>query len=56
MTLLEQWRNKAYGDQLDKKAQEKLWTDYFLVEKGIYEQLLSQPDQVVEGSVKELAE
>ena len=56
MTLLEVWRNKAYGDQMDKKAQEKLWTDYFLVEKGIYEKLLSDPTKVVEGTVKELSE
>ena len=56
MTLLENWRNIAYGDQMDKKEQEKLWTDYFLVEKGIYEKLLSDPAQVVEGTVKELAE
>ena len=28
----------------------------FLIEKGIYEQLLSNPDEVVTGTVKELAE
>ena len=56
MTLLENWRAKAYGDQMDKKAQEKLWTDYFLTEKGIYEKLLANPNEVVEGTVKELAE
>lgn len=56
MTLLENWREKAYGEGMDRKAQEKLWTDYFMVEKGIYEKLLSEPETVVEGSVKELAE
>lgn len=55
MTILETWRNLAYGDGLDDKAKEKLWSDYFVVEKGIYEQLLSEPDKVVEGTVKELA-
>ena len=29
---------------------------YFNIEKGIYEQLLSNPDEVVSGTVKELAE
>ena len=56
MTLLENWREKAYGEGMDRKAQEKLWTDYFMTEKGIDEKLLSEPETVVEGSVKELAE
>ena len=56
MTLLENWREKASGEGMDRKAQEKLWTDYFMTEKGIYEKLLSEPETVVEGSVKELAE
>lgn len=55
MTLLEDWRAKAYGETSDKKAQEKLWTDYFKTEKGIYEQILADPSAVVEGSVAELA-
>lgn len=56
MTLLENWRNLAYGEGLDDKAREQLWTDYFAVEKGIYEQLLSSPETVVEGTIGQLAE
>ncbi|MBS6518395.1 MAG: SEC-C domain-containing protein [Clostridium sp.] len=56
MTLLENWRNLAYGDGLDDKKREELWSGYFAIEKGIYEQILSNPAQVVEGTVKELAE
>ena len=56
MTLLENWREKAYGESMDIKAQEKLWTDYFRTEKGIYEKLLSEPETVVTGTVKELSE
>lgn len=56
MALLETWRNLAYGDGLDDKERENLWNGYFTVEKGIYEQLLSNPAGVVEGTVKELAE
>ena len=56
MALLETWRNLAYGDGLDKKAQEELWTRYFGIEKGIYEQILSNPAEEVKGTVKELAE
>ena len=55
-TLLETWRNLAYGDGLDDKKREELWTGYFTVEKGIYEKILSDPAEVVEGTVKELAE
>ena len=56
MTLLENWRNLAYGDGLDDKKKEELWSGYFTIEKGIYEQILANPAEVVEGTVKELAE
>ena len=41
MTLLENWRNKAYGEGTDNQQKEALWKDYFVVEKGIYEKLLA---------------
>lgn len=56
MTLLENWRTLAYGDGLDDKKKEELWQGYFAIEKGIYEQILSNPAEVVQGTVKELAE
>lgn len=56
MTLLENWRNLAYGDGLDDKKKEQLWNGYFAIEKGIYEQILTNPTEAVEGTVKELAE
>ena len=55
-TLLENWRNLAYGDGLNDKKREELWKNYFAIEKGIYEKILSNPTEVVEGTVKELAE
>ena len=55
MGLLQQWRDMAYSQQTDKKVLQKFWTDYFMIEKGIYEKLLSEPDVKVKGTVKELA-
>ena len=55
-TLLENWRNLAYGNGLDDKQREELWSGYFAIEKGIYEQILSNPAEVVSGTVKELAD
>lgn len=55
-TLLETWRTQAYGNGLEKAAQEKLWQEYFLLEKGFYEEVLKDPSHVYEGTVKELAE
>ena len=55
-TLLENWRNLAYGDGLNDKKREDLWKNYFAIEKGIYEKILSDPTQVIEGTVKELAD
>jgi len=56
MGLLQTWREVAYSQTTDKKVLQKFWSDYFLIEKGIYEQLLTNPDEVVKGTVKELAE
>lgn len=56
MSLLEQWRNTAYSQELTQQQSDTLWERYFIIEKGIYEQILSNPDEVVTGTVKELAE
>ena len=54
-TLLEKWRNSAYSEEQDQKKLQELWNDYFEKEKGIYEKLLKNPDDVVTGTVAELA-
>lgn len=56
MTLLETWREKAYGIDMNSKEGQQFWGSYFALEKGIYEQLLSNPEETVSGTVKELAE
>ncbi|MBQ7505904.1 MAG: SEC-C domain-containing protein [Lachnospiraceae bacterium] len=56
MTLLEQWHAIAYDEHKDRGELQALWKDYFLKEKGVYEQLLKDPDTEVKGTVKELAE
>jgi hypothetical protein len=55
-TLLGQWRKKAYDQNADKGLLKRFWDDYFKIEKGIYSLLLAEPDTVVSGTVKELAE
>lgn len=56
MALLEQWRDMAYSETANKNELQKLWVAYFQEEKEIYEELLKNPDEVVTGTVKELAE
>ena len=56
MSLLKQWRDKAYDDSANKGDLQRLWADYFEKEKNIYAELLKNPDEVVEGTVKELAD
>lgn len=56
MSLLETWREMAYQQEEDEKESAKFWNNYFVIEQGIYEKILSEPDVVVEGTVKELAE
>lgn len=55
-TLLEKWRDEAYGDGTNTKERVQLWKDYFAKEKEIYAQLLEDPSNIVSGTVKELAE
>ena len=56
MSLLTEWREKAYDQNADQKELNKLWQEYFLKEKDIYAELLSDPDKEVTGTVSELAE
>jgi hypothetical protein len=46
----------AYDESLDRATLERVWTVYFSKETAIYEELLKNPDEVVTGTVKELAE
>lgn len=56
MSLLQEWRDYAYSQEMSQgeKAQ-MFWANYFQLEQGIYEKLLAEPEQVVEGTVEELA-
>ena len=56
MALLEQWQNMAYDQSQNQAALQQFWNSYFMLEKGVYEQLLSNPTEKVTGTVKELAD
>ena len=56
MALLKTWRDMAYSATANKGDLQRLWADSFQKEKDIYAQLLKNPDEVVKGTVKELAE
>lgn len=56
MALLEQWRSVAYNEASGRDKLQQLWAAYFQEEKEIYAQLLRNPDEVVKGTVKELAD
>lgn len=56
MALLKKWRDAAYSETANKGDLQRLWNQYFEDEKGIYAQLLKNPEEVVTGTVKELAE
>lgn len=57
MALLQEWREYAYSEEMqNSKEGQKLWENYFTLEKGIYEKLLVNPSEIVEGTVQELAD
>ena len=55
MALLQTWRDTAYSENMDKNTAQKFWGTYFELEKNFYAELLSNPDEEVKGTVKELA-
>ena len=56
MGILQQWRDKAYDEKANKGDLKRLWSEYFAKEKDIYAELLKNPDEVVTGTVNELAD
>ena len=57
MALLKEWREYAYSEEMqNSKEGQKLWENYFTLEKGIYEKLLANQSEIVEGTVQELAD
>ncbi len=56
MALLEQWQTLAYNQGQDQATIKRFWDHYFELEKSVYEQLLSHPDEEVKGTVGELAD
>lgn len=56
MSLLQEWRESAYSLDINSKEGKLFWNNYFVIEKGIYEKLLSNLDMVEAGTVKQLAE
>lgn len=55
MGLLQTWRETAYSQDMSQQESDQLWGAYFKIEQGIYKQILANPSEVVEGTVKELA-
>lgn len=56
MTLLDQWKKLAYDESIGQAKLQQIWGAYFQAEKEIYQKLLKNPDEVVKGTVRELAD
>ena len=56
MKLLKKWRDAAYNENMDRNQLAQLWDEYFARETDIYAELLKNPDEVVTGTVQELAD
>lgn len=56
MALLDEWKKVAYDEKVGQAQLQKIWEAYFQTEKEIYAQLLKRPDEVVKGTVRELAD
>lgn len=56
MALLDEWKKVAYDESVGQAELKKIWAVYFQAEKEIYAQLLKNPDEVVKGTVRELAD
>lgn len=54
--LMKEWEKLVSQGGNDTALQKKFWTNYYKKEKEVYEQLLTEPVEVVTGTVKELAD
>jgi hypothetical protein len=55
MSLLQEWKDYAYAKDMNSRAGQLFWANYFNQEKEVYKILLANPDKVYEGSVASLA-
>ncbi len=55
MSLYTEWRNIS-DNHASQEEEVKFWEDYLKVEAGIYNEILNNKKEVVEGKVSELAE
>ena len=55
MSLLSQWRDTAYNEQMSQDQYNRLWNNYFVIEKGFYEKLLTETETVT-GTIPGLME
>ena len=56
MSLLQEWRDYAYANDMNNRSGQLFWANYFNIEKEIYKVLLADANKVWEGSVASLAE
>ena len=55
MSLLTEWRDYAYSFDDNTRDGQRFWLNYFQIEQGIYEKILTA-NKPVKGTVKALAE
>lgn len=55
MSLYSEWKRKGYEEK-DRQKIQAFWANWFPVEKDIYAEILKNPEEKVEGTVKSLAE
>lgn len=55
MSLLKEWRDHAYSFDMQKQEGQLFWANYFNMEKEVYIKLLSDPSNIWEGTVEDLA-
>jgi uncharacterized protein YecA (UPF0149 family) len=56
MSLLQEWRDGAYGKDMNERSGQLFWANYFNVEKEIYKKILADADKKWEGTVASLAQ
>ena len=54
MSLYTEWRNLSDNHE-NQESEVKFWEDYLKVEAGIYNELLNNKQEVIEGKVSDLA-
>ncbi|MCR5202210.1 MAG: SEC-C domain-containing protein [Lachnospiraceae bacterium] len=55
MGIVKDWRDSAYSVDFNSRQGQAIWVKYFAQEKEIYKDILGKPEEIIQGTVGDIA-